>query len=290
VSKSGDTAETLAQALILTHEAETRLGKDAVRNHFIAVTEPKDSALTRLAARYGMTVLEHDPGIGGRFSVLTNVGLLPAKVAGLDIRAVRKGAAEVLRQTFSERDAEPPRGAALIYALMKHGRTLSVMMPYCDRLNAFNIWFCQLWAESLGKGGSGLTPVRALGACDQHSQLQLYLDGPRDKLITLITLDQHCKGASLPAITDPALSYFSGRTLGDLMDAEQRATHQTLIRNHCPVRKFGLHLLDEEALGALMMHFMLETMIMGEMLGINTFDQPAVEQGKKLAREYLAKK
>jgi glucose-6-phosphate isomerase len=290
ISKSGDTAETLAHALILIQETQTKLGDKAVRDHFIAITEPKDSALRRLAEQHCMTVLDHDAGIGGRFSVLSNVGLLPAKVAGLNIRAIRKGAAEVIYQTFSAPISETAKGAALNYALMQQGRTLAVLMPYCDRLDAFNTWYRQLWAESLGKGGKGTTPMRSLGACDQHSQLQLYLDGPRDKFISLILLGQACKGAALPTLSDPALAYLSGHTLGDLMEAEQRATAETLTRNQCPLRVFNLKQLDEETMGALMMHFMLETMIMGELLGVNTFDQPAVEEGKKLAREYLAKK
>jgi glucose-6-phosphate isomerase len=290
VSKSGDTAETLAQALILVGEAQTRLGKEEARDHFIVITEPRDSALMRLAKTHGFTMLDHDPGVGGRFSALTNVGLLPAMVAGVNIRAVRKGAAEVIRHTFGTKDPEPAKGAALSVALMEQGRTLSVLMPYCDRLDAMGVWYCQLWAESLGKGGKGGTPLRSLGVCDQHSQLQLYLDGPRDKLISLILLEQAGRGATLPKVSDPALGYLSGRTLGDLMDAEQRATAETLVRNHCPVRVFGLKVLDEEAMGALMMHFMLETMIAGELLGVNAFDQPAVEEGKILAREYLGRK
>jgi len=290
VSKSGDTAETMAHALILINEAQARLGKAAAAAHFIMLTEPRDSALRRLAAAHGMTVLDHDPGIGGRFSALSNVGLLPAKVLGLDIRAVRRGAASVIRHTFETSDPEPAKGAALHAALVDRGRTLAVLMPYCDRLEPFTTWYRQLWAESVGKGGKGTTPLRSMGACDQHSQLQLYLDGPRDKFITLILLEQHCKGPELPEITDPSLAYLRGKTLGDLMDAEQRATLQTLTRNRCPARVLGLKMLDEEVMGALMMHFMLETMIMGELLGVNTFDQPAVEEGKKLAREYLAGK
>lgn len=289
VSKSGDTAEVMAHALILVAEVQSRLGRDAVAKHFIALTEPKDSALKRLALEYGMAVLDHDPGIGGRFSVLSNVGLLPAKVAGVDIRAVRRGAAAVVHEVFGTDDPEPAKGAALLRALEAKGRTLAVMMPYCDRLEPLTTWYRQLWAESVGKGGNGTTPLRSQGACDQHSQLQLYLDGPRDKVISFILLDQHCKGAALPEIKDASLAYLQGRTLGDLMEAEQRATAETLTRNRHPVRIFGLKSLDEEALGALMMHFMFETMITGELLGVNTFDQPAVEEGKKLAREYLAR-
>ena len=290
VSKSGDTAETMAHALLLVSAVESRLGKAAVARHFMAITEPKDSALKRLADSYGMRTLDHDPGIGGRFSALSNVGLLPARVMGLDIRAVRQGAADVATLAFATGESEPAKGAALHAALEERGRTLAVLMPYCDRLDPFNTWYRQLWAESLGKGGRGTTPLRSLGACDQHSQLQIYLDGPRDKFISLILLEQSGKGPLMPDMGDATLSYLAGRTLGDLMEAEQRATLETLTRNRCPLRVFGITRLNEEVLGGLMMHFMLETMITGELMGVNTFDQPAVEEGKKLAREYLARR
>ena len=232
VSKSGDTAETLAHALILVQETLSRLGRDAVREHFIAITEPKDSALTRMANAYGMTVLDHDTHTGGRFSALTNVGLLPARVAGLNIRAIRAGAATVVRHTFEVAESEPAKGAALHMALHARGRTLAVLMPYCDRLDAFNTWYRQLWAESLGKGGKGTTPLRSLGACDQHSQLQLYLDGPRDKFFTLILLaGAPARPAALRSPNRPSRRWpiCADRTLGDLMAAEQRATVEVLI-------------------------------------------------------------
>jgi glucose-6-phosphate isomerase len=162
-------------------------------------------------------------------------------------------------------------------------------MPYIDRLAPFGFWFRQLWAESLGKDGKGTTPVRAVGAVDQHSQLQLYLAGPADKLFTLVTLDQAGTGAAFPPdlAQDGALAYLAGKRLGDLLAAEQRATVTSLLRNGRPTRVIHLARLDEERLGALFMHFMLETIIAADLLGVDAFDQPAVEEGKVLARQYL---
>lgn len=287
VSKSGGTAEVLAQLLVLLEDVKNKLGADAVSRHFIAVTEPGDHTLGRIASAHNIKRLEHDPGIGGRFAALTVVGLLPAKVAGLDIRAIRKGALRVIEHSFTQAMPEPARGAALSYALMERGKTISVMMPYCDRLNVFSIWYQQIWAESLGKKGKGTTPLRSLGAFDQHSQLQLYLDGPRDKFLTLIFLAQADQGAAIPEPGDASLAYLRKHTVGDVMDAEQRATAETLTRGRCPVRLFTLPRLDEEMMGALMMHFILETILMAELLSIDAFDQPAVEESKRLARTYL---
>jgi glucose-6-phosphate isomerase len=164
-------------------------------------------------------------------------------------------------------------------------------MPYIDRLAHFGLWFRQLWAESLGKEGKGTTPVRAMGTVDQHSQLQLYLAGPRDKMFTLVALDTAGQGETVAVdlAGDRELAYLAGRRMGDLLDAEQRATATSLIRNGRPTRIFRLTQLNERSLGALLMHFMLETIIAADLLGVNAFDQPAVEEGKILAREYLGR-
>jgi glucose-6-phosphate isomerase len=161
-------------------------------------------------------------------------------------------------------------------------------MPYADALRPFALWHAQLWGESLGKGGNGTTPVAAHGPIDQHSQLQLWLDGPRDKFFTIVQIDRAGAGPRLSgAEHDEALSYLAGRTMGDLLEAEQRATAAALMNKRCPVRCFRMHHLDERALGALLMHFMIETILVGYTLGIDPFDQPAVEDGKSLARRHL---
>ncbi len=292
VSKSGETAETVAQLLVVL-DALDRGGLDA-GERMTAVAQPGDSTLRRIAAAHGISVLDCDPGIGGRYSVLSVAGLLPAAIAGLDGAAVRGGASEVLDPVLAGAapDSIPAaQGAALAVAAYRTREIAqTVLMPYADALSAFALWFRQLWAESLGKDGAGTTPIDALGTVDQHSQLQLWLDGPADKLFTLVTLERAGLGAEVPSAlaADPGLSYIRGRTIGDLMEAEQRATAGTLARNGRLTRVISLPGLDERAMGALMMHFMLETMIAAHLLGVDAFDQPAVEEGKILARSYLA--
>jgi glucose-6-phosphate isomerase len=293
ISKSGGTAEPLAQLLVSLDWLRQSLGTAALGDRLVAITEPRDNVLRRFATAQRMRLLDHDPGIGGRFTVLSNVGLLPALVAGLDAVALREGAASVLDQTLGAakpRDAEPALGAALSVALAEQrGIATTVLMPYVDRLAYFGLWFRQLWAESLGKDGKGTTPVRAMGAVDQHSQLQLYLAGPADKMFSLIMLDIAGQGPVMPPdlAGDRELIYLAGKRLGDLLEAEQRATATSLVRNGRPTRVFRLAALDERSLGALLMHFMLETIVAADLLGVNAFDQPAVEEGKVLARQYL---
>lgn len=294
VSKSGSTAETVLQSLLAVDALRGSCGEGGVGERMVVVTEPRDSPLGLLADRFGMRRLDHDPGVGGRFAALSVVGLLPAMIAGLDPERVRAGAASVLGPVLAGAaagDAPPAVGAAVSVGLARHaGVAASVMMPYADRLAMFARWWRQLWAESLGKGGNGTTPVAALGAVDQHSQLQLYLDGPPDKMLSLVLTD--CRGRGAPAAADLAaidgLAYLEGRTVGDLLDAEGRATVETLVRSGRPTRTLRVGQPDEGTLGALMMHFMLETIVAADLLGVDAFDQPAVEDGKARAREHLS--
>ncbi len=293
ISKSGATAETLAQVLALLPALEAAVGRDGLPAHMVVVTEPRPSPLKAIAERYGLPCFDHDPGIGGRFSVFSVVGALPALVAGLDFAAFHRGAGEVLRATLAAsrvEDSEPAVGAALAVGLSQERRlSQSVMITYEDRLAPFGLWYRQLWAESLGKDGAGTTPIRALGTADHHSQLQLYLAGPRDKMFTLVMPATAGTGAAIPADLAAAVEAgnLGGRTLGDLLVAAARATADTLAGNGRPVRQFRLKTLDEAALGALQMHFMIETILAADLLGVNAFDQPAVEAGKELARRYL---
>jgi glucose-6-phosphate isomerase len=293
ISKSGGTAETLTQFTVCLAALRRAVGDAAVGRQMVAITEPRDNPLRRLAERWGLTLLDHDPGIGGRFSALSVVGLLPAMIAGLDAAALRDGARAVLEATLAAprpADSAPVVGAALAVGLARHcGITATVLMPYVDRLAGFGLWYRQLWAESLGKDGKGTTPIRALGTVDQHSQLQLYLAGPRDKMFTLVMGRAAGTGdAVAPELTsDPALAYLAGRTMGDLLEAEQRATAETLMRSGRPVRVMRIERPDEPTLGGLMMHFMLETIVAAALIGVDAFDQPAVEEGKVLARDYL---
>ena len=237
-------------------------------------------------------MMEHDTGVGGRFSVLTNVGLLPAAACGLDIGAIRTGAGDALAPVLAGKPpAEVPAavGAALSIALAPT-KPIAVLMAYSDRLALMTKWYVQLWAESLGKDGKGTTPIGALGPVDQHSQLQLYIAGPRDKLFTVVTGTPAGKGPRMTAELSKLGGEpdFTGKTIGDLVAAQGRATAETLAKNGCPVRTIHLPQVDERHVGELLMHFMLETIIAAHLLGVDPFDQPAVEEGKVLAKKYLA--
>jgi len=291
ISKSGGTPETLTQFVLILDALGRSVGRAALGNHCLVLTEPSANPLRALAEKSAMRILEHHPDVGGRFSVLSNVGMLPAMIAGLDAAALRRGAEGALEATLNAegaRAAAPALGAALGVGLAElRGLRTSVLMPYADGLASFGLWYRQLWAESLGKDGKGTTPIRALGTVDQHSQLQLYLDGPADKMFTLVVLDRLGQGFRMPDLGSEALDYLAGRTMGDLLEAEQRATAESLMQRGRPTRVIRLERLDEERLGALFMHFILETLIAADLLGVPAFGQPAVEQGKVLARRHL---
>ncbi len=296
ISKSGATAETLMQTAAVLAALEGN-GLSARAPEFLtAISEPetpgKRNPLRALLGPFKVPFLDHDPGVGGRFSVLTNVGLLPAAVLGLDIEAIRAGAAVSLASVLDGRapeDVPAACGAALAIALAAKGKSLSVLMAYADRLERFTKWYVQRWAESLGKAGRGTTPLAALGPVDQHSQLQLFIAGPRDKLFTVITTGTAGRGPRI----NPELAArmgedaLGGKTVGDLVAAQGRATVETLAKNGCPVRTIHVERIDEHSLGELLMHFMLETIIAARLLDIDPFDQPAVEEGKVLAKRYL---
>jgi glucose-6-phosphate isomerase len=298
ISKSGGTAETLMQTIAALSALKDAGLQTRIPDIFLGISEPsrpgKTNGLRDLLGKYRVPILDHDTGVGGRYSALTNVGLLPAAMLGLDVAAIREGAGLALAPVLAKKPAaQVPAavGAALSVALAEHkGKSISVLMAYCDRLQRFTHWYVQLWAESLGKNGKGTTPLAALGPVDQHSQLQLFIGGPRDKQFTVITID----GKGLGPRVDGELAKLAGepglagKSVGDLVGAEGRATAETLAKNGCPVRTIHMSRLDEETLGQLMMQFMLETIIAAYLLGVDAFDQPAVEEGKVLAKKYLA--
>ena len=298
ISKSGGTAETLMQTIAALSALKDAGLQTRIPDLFLGISEPaksgKKNGLRDLLGKFRVPMLDHDPGVGGRYSALTNVGLLPAAMLGLDVGAIREGAGLALASVLSKKPAaQVPAalGAALSVALAESkGKSISVLLAYCDRLQRLTHWYVQLWAESLGKNGKGTTPLAALGPVDQHSQLQLFIAGPRDKLFSVITVGAAGQGPRIDGelaklAGEPG---FAGKTIGDLVAAEGRATAETLAKNGCPVRTIHIDRLDEESLGELMMHFMLETIIAAHLLGIDAFDQPAVEEGKVLAKKYLA--
>ena len=293
ISKSGGTAETLTQALTAA-EALKKAGVKTLAKHFTIVTEPHKSALADFADGIGAPKLDHPTGVGGRYSVLTMVGILPAILMGIDVKQLRAGAAGVLAATLAAKtpaDAPAATGAALHHALAQEGKlATTILWPYADSLAVFGGWWRQLWAESLGKDGKGSTPVSVLGPVDQHSQLQLFRDGPGNALFTILSVDMKGQGPAVPKAAAKALGldYLAGKKPGDLVDAECRATAQTLFKNGRPVRTIHVPRVDAFTMGALMMHFMLETMLMGKLMNVDPFNQPGVEEGKVLARQFLA--
>jgi glucose-6-phosphate isomerase len=296
ISKSGNTPETLIQTIAAIEAVRAAgLGK-RIPELFLGLTEPRSNAtngLRDLCESLSIPTLPHDPNIGGRYAALTNVGLLPALARGLDVEALRDGAHAVVQALLAAsapKDFAPAVGAAVAVGLAKErGVKASVMLPYSDRLSRFAAWYVQLWGESLGKQGEGTTPVAALGPVDQHSQLQLYLDGAPQHLITVVR--HTCAGSGPRVMRDLAKTahaeYLAGHAAGDLVAAQQKAIPEALIAARRPVRTIDLERLDERALGALMMHFMLETILAGHLLGVDPFDQPAVESGKVITRRYL---
>ena len=259
----------------------------------LIITEKGDTPLYRFALKRGISVLEHDPNIGGRYSAFSIVGLIPTLMAGVDAEAVCLGASEVLKNAIETDNVEEipsVLGAAVSIALYREKAiNISVLMPYSDKLNKFTLWYRQLWAESLGKRGLGITPVPALGSVDQHSQLQLYLDGPRDKMISIISPNYLGVGPDIdPTLSNQTgLEYLADCTVGDVISAEKKITTETIISQGIPVRTFEIDSVDESTVGALMMHYMLETVIAARLLDVNPFNQPAVEEGKNLVRTYL---
>jgi glucose-6-phosphate isomerase len=297
ISKSGNTPETLVQAMAAIAAVRGAGLGGRLGELFLGVTEPavsgRRNGLRTLLTAIGAPMLDHHTGIGGRYSVLTNVGLLPALARGLDAERLRSGAGDLIGRMKAGPiavDFPPAVGAAVACGLAaERGIRIQVLMPYADRLGRLADWYVQLWAESLGKNGNGTTPLRCLGPLDQHSVLQLFMDGPREHLVTLIRI---ASGGNGPRI-DPALARtvgleeMAGRTVGDLVDAESHAIEAALGRAGRPVRAIDLLRLDEAALGALLMHFMIETILAGRILGIDPFDQPAVELGKAITRDRL---
>lgn len=297
ISKSGGTGETLMQTSVFIEALEKAGRKSEIGQHFLGLSEAekpgKKNALRALLAPYGVPFLEHDPNVGGRYSVLTNVGLVPAAALGLKLDKLRKGAGVALAPVLAGKKARrvpAALGAALNLAASRSKKNITVLMGYGDRLERLTGWWQQLWAESLGKDGQGTHPVAALGPVDQHSQQQLYLAGPRDKLFTVITLGMKGEGPVIEAelakrCNEPE---FAGKTIGDLVTAQGRAMIDTFARNGRPVRHIHIATLDEASLGELLMHFMLETILTGYAMGVDPFDQPAVEEAKILAKRYLA--
>ncbi|XVH32518.1 glucose-6-phosphate isomerase [Haloferacaceae archaeon DSL9] len=284
VSRSGTTAETLANFLVV-REAMADAGVDWTERTF--VTTGAEGNLRDLADAHDLPALDVPAGVPGRFSALSSVGLAAAALSGHDVDAMLDGAADVAA-SLSPSLFETPAYAygAVCYALFERGAMTNAMMPYAESLEYFAEWFAQLWAESLGKDGLGQTPARALGATDQHSQLQLYRAGPRDKLVTLVRPRERAD-LDIPTTDLDGLAYLGGSSLGDLLDAEFEATEASLAAVDRPSVRIEIDRIDERGLGELLYATEAACVLYGELAGVTTFDQPAVEWGKKAARGLL---
>ncbi|HEX6063417.1 MAG TPA: glucose-6-phosphate isomerase [Longimicrobiales bacterium] len=296
VSKSGTTAETMAQFLIVYQRLRAAFGDDqeAYRSHLLFTTDPEKGVLRELARAENIPTLPIPPDVGGRFSVLSAVGLLPAALVGIDVQALLDGA-----QAMAERcaHADLTRNPAGIFACLQHAADaelkapIHVMLSYSDRLYLTADWFRQLWAESLGKDNRGPTPVKALGATDQHSQVQLYMEGPFDKTITILAVGERDSDVPIPQAYQQvdALAYLGGHTLGELLDAERRATAHALAQRGRMNMTLELPRLNAHVVGQTFMMLQIATVYAGALYGVNPFDQPGVELGKELTYGYFGR-
>ena len=291
ITKSGSTAETIAQLLIFRDLLQRRVGS-AYREHIVATTDPERGDLRKLAAAEGWQTFPIQPGVGGRFSELSAVGLLAAAVAGIDVRGLLAGAAyadSICREPDFRRNPAY-MGALLSYVAYQRGRPISVFMPYSQALRYVADWYRQLWAESLGKRLSakgevvnvGPTPLNALGVTDQHSMLQLFQEGPYDKVVNFVVVGKFGRETRIPAgLPDYAsASYLGGRTLNELMLAEQQGVEVALTAAERPNCKHIIPEVNAFTVGQLLYMLEVQTAFAGELFGIDAFDQPGVESGK----------
>lgn len=296
ITKSGGTAETMANFLICQEALIKALGRENHADHIVVTTDKTKGNLMRVAEREGYRCLVIPDGVGGRFSVLTPVGLLSAAVSGANVRELLAGASFMERRCHKVRIWDNPAYMnAVIHFILdtKRKKHISVMMPYAHALRGFADWYRQLWAESLGKRSSldghevhtGQTPVNALGATDQHSQIQLYVEGPNDKVITFINVEKFKVPMEIPKSYPEmeGLSYLGGHSLQGLMQAEQKGTAYALIQNHRPNLSITLKEVNPFTLGQLFMMYEIQTVFAGGLYRINPLDQPGVEQGKVAA-------
>lgn len=307
VTKSGGTAETAAQLLVVADRIEQELGAEALKTHLVVTTDPERGALRRVATELGLQCFPVPANVGGRFSVLSAVGLLPAALAGLDVVGLLEGAAAVRDAVMGPQSSSDLRkNPALALASLLHAhdrersRPMVVLMPYSDPLFDCADWFRQLWAESLGKAKSrsgepcnvGPTPIASRGATDQHSQLQLYAEGPDDKSYLFLTLKDRAVEIKIPGgrvAQAPEFGYLSGHGMGELLDAELLGTRASLTRRSRPNGLITLDALDAPCVGAFFMLFEAATAFAGPLYDVDAFDQPGVEEAKTLAYAALGR-
>jgi len=294
ISKSGETAETAAQFMTCRERLVDALGEKKHAEHVVAITDPEKGTMRRICDEAGYATLPVPEGVGGRFSVLSPVGLFSAAMCGIDIEGLLDGAAAMDERCSKQSLAENP--AALLATILvrlgrEHAKPNHVLMPYSHGLYLMADWYRQLWAESLGKrldsSGrdiyAGFTPIKAMGATDQHSQVQLYREGPNDKVIGFVEVGDFGDGdVTIPeGLKIEALEYLEGQTLGSLLNAEKRATEYALVESHRPNYTIHMDRVDAHHVGEFIQMWQVATAYAGLMLDIDAYNQPAVETGKK---------
>lgn len=298
ITKSGTTTETMANFLRTLEVLKNAIGKEYLK-HIVITTDKEKGILRKFAIDNNIDSFVVPDNVGGRFSVLSDVGLLSAAFEGIDIQSLLKGAEAMINTFITKQDNAVVTFCQIAYILYKEFNIrLSVLMPYSNHLIYFADWFLQLWAESLGKKfnrnsdvvNEGLTPIKAIGTTDQHSQIQLYNEGPKDKFITFIRIENHKADFTFREIPLADLSYLENHTMAELLNTEQIATADALKENNVPNATIILPELNEYYLGKMIMFFELATAYMAELLDINAFDQPGVEHAKKLTYALMGRK
>ena len=300
ISKSGETAETAAQFVLFRDLLQQKLGK-RYKENVLATTDPKGGTLRKLAADEGFRTLEVPDGVGGRFSVLSAGGLFSAAMCGIDIEALMVGAAAMdVRLKDSDVLANPAALIAAIHWLLDaKGKHMAVMMPYATSLYYLGDWFRQLWAESLGKKDgltkknvyAGQTPIKALGTTDQHSQVQLYREGPNDKIITFLEVDRFAQKLTIPEAAKqvPELAYLGGSNFQTLIHSEKLGTEYALLESRRPTLTVGFPQISPETVGQFLYLYETAVAFMGGLCEINPYDQPAVQLGKDATYALMGK-
>ncbi|MGB9668424.1 MAG: glucose-6-phosphate isomerase [Thermosulfidibacteraceae bacterium] len=288
VSKSGTTLETIANFNLIYRIFEN-VFKEDFSDRIVVITDPVKGPLRKFALSKGLKCFDVPPNVGGRFSVLSAVGIFPFYFMGLDVDSMLKGAKSAITELEGVNKKHPSfMLAAIYYLLYKKGMNINVYMTYIESMEKFVDWFRQLWAESLGKDGKGQTPVKAIGTVDQHSQIQLYNDGPRDKVVTFIVPERSLVDFT---IRDPLLEdfkYLNGKSLGNILVASYEGTRDAMTERGIPNATLYLSNIDEEVFGYLFMVYEIAVALSGYLYGVNPFDQPGVERGKEITRSRLS--
>ncbi len=288
ISKSGETAETLSQLGCLIQLANEKNKISEFYQNCLIITEFKNSPLFNIAKKNNCFLLEHNKNIGGRYSIFTNVAIVPAIIAGIDVKAFYKGGIEIVNN-FEDYDLF---NLGLLFKFQKKTNySLNVVMTYSDSLKYFGKWYLQLWAESIGKNKKGVTAIHSVGTTDQHSQLQLYLDGPKDKFFTFITTNHSNLGMQInnQIMEEQNIKYLSNIKMGDLMQAEQQAIIDTFNNLNFNFRNIHIPKIDTYSIGSLFATSIIETIAACIYFEADPFNQPSVEQGKRLTKDYLSR-